>query len=76
MRVAGSSEAKNMATAIERRILDFRAVKLEAVGAASVNQAAKSIAIARSHLEAEGKSLAVHPEQAPLSLHFGERSLP
>lgn len=68
-----------MATAIERRILDFRAVKLEAVGAASVNQAAKSIAIARSHLEAEGKSLAVHPEQAPLSLHFvhfGERSLP
>ena len=62
LRVAGTSDAKSMATAIERRVLDFRAVKLEAIGAASVNQAAKSIAIARTHLEADGKGLAVYPE--------------
>eukprot|EP00906_Rhabdomonas_costata_P011901 RCo016933 len=62
LRVAGSSDPKSMATAIESRIIEFRVMKLEAVGANSVNQAAKSIAIARANLEADGRGLAGYPD--------------
>eukprot|EP01001_Neometanema_parovale_P005736 NODE_2147_length_1499_cov_10.616279_g2042_i0.p1 GENE.NODE_2147_length_1499_cov_10.616279_g2042_i0~~NODE_2147_length_1499_cov_10.616279_g2042_i0.p1 ORF type:complete len:471 (-),score=86.96 NODE_2147_length_1499_cov_10.616279_g2042_i0:87-1445(-) len=62
LRVAASSDAKAMANAIESRILDFQAVKLEVVGAMSVNQAAKATAIARVSLEQDGSGLALYPE--------------
>ena len=62
LRVAGQSDPKSTATAIERRVIDYRAVKLEAVGANSVNQAVKSIAIARVNLENDGRSCAVYSD--------------
>eukprot|EP00993_Chasmostoma_nieuportense_P000996 NODE_1915_length_1337_cov_26.410744_g1820_i0.p1 GENE.NODE_1915_length_1337_cov_26.410744_g1820_i0~~NODE_1915_length_1337_cov_26.410744_g1820_i0.p1 ORF type:complete len:441 (-),score=107.76 NODE_1915_length_1337_cov_26.410744_g1820_i0:14-1294(-) len=59
LRVATTTTSKNTSQAVEKRVVDYGGVKLQAVGAGSVNQAVKSIAIARKSLETVGRSLAV-----------------
>jgi stage V sporulation protein S len=51
-----------VAGAISKRIREGSAVKVVALGALSVNQSVKSMAISRSFLEADGIDLAVQPE--------------
>ena len=66
MKVAGSSNVKNLAGAIAGVIRGNETeapknVKLMAVGASSCNQAIKAIAVARSYVALNGYDLVVRP---------------
>eukprot|EP01006_Ploeotia_vitrea_P055177 TRINITY_DN67970_c3_g1_i1.p1 TRINITY_DN67970_c3_g1~~TRINITY_DN67970_c3_g1_i1.p1 ORF type:complete len:267 (-),score=17.48 TRINITY_DN67970_c3_g1_i1:172-939(-) len=63
LKVAGSSKPKSLAGAIAKRMREGGTVKLIALGPASVNQAVKALAIARSFLAEDGQvDLTVLPE--------------
>ena len=56
-RVSAGSDPIALATAISRSLQDAREVSARAVGAGSVNQAAKAVAIARGHVATAGYDL-------------------
>lgn len=74
LRVSASSNAQSLASAIAHAIYDNRQVKLRAVGAGAVNQAVKSIAIARGYVAPRGLDLTCKPGFTTISSRDGEIS--
>jgi stage V sporulation protein S len=61
IRVGGSSDPLGVASAISNVFYNQNEVVLRAVGAASVNQAVKAIAIARGYVATRGVDLICRP---------------
>lgn len=61
LRVASNSQPKSVAGAIAAIIRNDKALEIETIGAASVNQAVKSIAIARGYVAPNGIDLVCIP---------------
>ena len=61
LRVSASSPVPNVASAIAHAIYDNKSVKVRAIGAGSVNQAVKSIAVARGFAAPKGYDLVCVP---------------
>lgn len=74
LRVSASSTPQSVASAIAHAIYDNRQVKLRAVGAGAVNQAVKSIAIARGYVAPRGIDLTCKPGFATIDSRDGEIS--
>ncbi len=62
LKVSSGTEAKSLAGAIASCTREGSRVELTAIGAGSVNQAIKAIAIARKHIEDEAIDLICKPE--------------
>ena len=62
LKVASATDAKVLAGAIAIAARQSDRVQMVAIGAGSVNQAVKGIAIARQYLETEGLDLTCRPE--------------
>ena len=74
LRVSGSSRPNAVAGAIAALIRSDGIVDVQAIGAQAVNQAVKSIAIARSYLEEDNLDLSVQPSFVKLMLQDDERT--
>lgn len=74
LRVSAGSNPQSVASAIAHAIYDKREVKLRAVGAGAVNQAVKSIAIARGYVAPRGLDLTCKPGFTTIESHDGEIS--
>ncbi|HFD40655.1 MAG TPA: stage V sporulation protein S [Anaerolineae bacterium] len=62
LRVAGNSSPNHVAGAIAGQVREGRQVALQAIGPIAVNQAVKSIAVARDYLVPEGIDIVCLPE--------------
>jgi len=62
LKVASATDAKVLAGAIANAARQSQRVQMVAIGAGSVNQAVKGIAIARQYIETEGLDLTCRPE--------------
>jgi stage V sporulation protein S len=74
LRVSAGSNPQSVASAIAHAIYDKREVKLRAVGAGAVNQAVKSIAIARGYVAPRGLDLTCKPGFTTIESRDGEIS--
>lgn len=74
LRVSASSNPQSVASAIAHAVYDTRSVKLRAVGAGAVNQAVKSIAIARGYAAPRGLDLTCTPGFTTIESRDGEIS--
>lgn len=74
LRVSGSSRPNAVAGAIAALIRSDGSVDVQAIGAQAVNQAVKSIAIARSYLEEDKLDLSIQPSFVKLMLQDDERT--
>lgn len=74
LRVSASSNPQAVASAIAHAVYDSRHVKLRAVGAGAVNQAVKSIAIARGYAAPRGLDLTCKPGFTTIESRDGEIS--
>jgi stage V sporulation protein S len=74
LRVSAGSNPQSVASAIAHAIYDNRQVKLRAVGAGAVNQAVKSIAIARGYVAPRGLDLTCKPGFTTIDSRDGEIS--
>jgi stage V sporulation protein S len=72
MRVSASSNPQSLASAISHAIYDNRAVTLRAIGAGSICQAQKALAIARGFVAPRGYDLAVVPGWANVTGSRGD----
>lgn len=61
LRVSGGSNPQSVASAIAHALYEHKQVKLRAIGASSVNQMVKSIAIARGYVAPRGLDLTCKP---------------
>jgi stage V sporulation protein S len=61
LRVSAGSNPQSVASAIAHALYETKSVKLRAVGAGSVNQAVKAIAIARGYVAPRGYDLSCVP---------------
>ena len=67
-RVSSSSKPTAVAGAIAKSIRDGRSVLIQAIGAGSINQAVKSIAVARGYLAAEQMDIVSAPSFIDLDI--------
>jgi stage V sporulation protein S len=74
LRVSAGSNPQSVASAIAHAIYEKREVKLRAVGAGAVNQAVKSIAIARGYVAPRGLDLTCKPGFTTIESRDGEIS--
>lgn len=74
LRVSAGSNPQAVASAIAHAIYDSRHVKLRAVGAGAVNQAVKSIAIARGYAAPRGLDLTCKPGFTTIDSRDGQIS--
>jgi stage V sporulation protein S len=74
LRVSAGSNPQSVASAIAHAIYETKAVKLRAVGAGAVNQAVKSIAIARGYVAPRGLDLTCKPGFTTIESRDGEIS--
>lgn len=61
LRVASSSNPSSVAGAIVKNTQEGKAVELLTVGAGALNQAVKSVAIARGYISPQGRDLTIRP---------------
>lgn len=61
IRVSKSSVPKSVAGAISARLRDFGEVEVQAVGANAINQAIKSLIVARTHCKKDNTDLYIQP---------------
>ena len=61
LKVKTTSKPNAVATAIANILKKQKKLKVQAVGAGSINQAIKALAIARSHLVVAGNDLTMYP---------------
>jgi stage V sporulation protein S len=73
-RVSSGSHSTSVAGAIAKSIRDGKAVVLQAIGAAAVNQAVKAIAIARAYLVDDHLDIVFVPEFVELVVEGNERT--
>ena len=74
LRVGAGSNPQSVASAIAHALFDAKEVKLRAVGAGSVNQAVKAIAIARGFVAPRGYDLTCIPGFTSITSRDGEIS--
>jgi stage V sporulation protein S len=74
LRVSAGSNPQSVASAIAHAVYEHKSVKLRAVGAGSVNQAVKGIAIARGYVAPRGYDLACKPGFTTIESRDGEIS--
>lgn len=74
LRVSAGSNPQSVASAIAHAIYDYKSVKVRAVGAGSVNQAVKAIAIARGYVAPRGYDLICKPGFTTVESRDGEIS--
>jgi stage V sporulation protein S len=74
LRVSAGSNPQSVASAVAHAIYENKAVKLRAVGAGAVNQAVKSIAIARGYVAPRGLDLTCKPGFTTIESRDGEIS--
>lgn len=74
LRVGAGSNTKAVASAIAHAIYEIRTVKIRAIGAGAVNQAVKSIAIARGYCAPRGYDLSCTPGFATIPSRDGDIS--
>lgn len=74
LRVSAGSNPQAVASAIAHAVYDNRHVKLRAVGAGAVNQAVKSIAIARGYAAPRGLDLTCKPGFTTIDSRDGQIS--
>ena len=73
-RVSSSSKPTAVAGAIAKSIRDGRSVLLQAIGAGSINQAVKSIAVARGYLASDQLDIVTAPSFIDLDIDGSERT--
>lgn len=74
LRVSAGSNPQSVASAIAHAVYEHKSVKLRAVGAGSVNQAVKGIAIARGYVAPRGYDLVCKPGFTSIESRDGEIS--
>jgi stage V sporulation protein S len=74
LKVSGSSVPRSVAGAIASILRREEAVAVQAVGAMAVNQAVKSMAIAREYLVGDAWDLAITPSFEHISIEGSERT--
>ena len=74
LRVSAGSNPQSVASAIAHAVYEFKTVKIRAVGAGSVNQAVKGIAIARGYVAPRGYDLVCKPGFTSIESRDGEIS--
>ncbi|MBN1178148.1 MAG: stage V sporulation protein S [Anaerolineae bacterium] len=74
IKVAGDSAPRLVAGAIAGMIREGKPVALQSIGASAVNQAIKSIAVARSYLQEDGLDLYCVPSFTMLAIEGEERT--
>lgn len=74
LRVSAGSNPQSVASAIAHAIYEHHQVSLRAVGAGAVNQAVKSIAIARGYVAPRGMDLVCVPGFTTIESRDGEIS--
>jgi len=74
LRVSAGSNPQSVASAIAHAIYENKVVTVRAVGAGSVNQAVKGIAIARGYIAPRGLDLACKPGFTTIDSRDGEIS--
>ena len=75
IRVSGGSDPQAVASAISNVFYSYQEVTLRAVGAASVNQAVKAIAISRGYVATRGVDLICRPGFTNIAGHDGKDSI-
>ena len=71
LRVSAGSNPQSVASAIAHAVYESRTVTVRAVGAGSVNQAVKGIAIARGYVAPRGLDLVCKPGFASIESRDG-----
>lgn len=74
LRVSAGSNPQSVASAIAHAVYERKSVTLRAVGAGSVNQAVKGIAIARGYVAPRGYDLVCKPGFTTVESRDGEIS--
>lgn len=74
LRVSGGSNPQSVASAIAHALYENKAVKLRAIGASSVNQMVKAVAIARGYVAPRGMDLVCKPGFTTVESRDGEIS--
>lgn len=74
LRIRSNSNTQAVASALSHAVFDSRKVKLRAIGAGAVNQAVKSMAIARGYVATRGIDLSFRPGFETLTMPDGEIS--
>ena len=74
LRVSAGSNPQSVASAIAHAVYEHKSVKLRAVGAGSVNQAVKGIAIARGYVAPRGYDLICKPGFTSIQSRDGDIS--
>lgn len=67
--VGSNTPAKGLAGAIAHALREDSAVAIQAIGAGAVNQMVKSLAVARSYMQAEDKDLNAYPEMVDVDIY-------
>lgn len=75
LKVSAKSDPKAVAVATASVVRQRGEVELQAIGAGAVNQAVKSVAIARSCLISSGIDLAIKPSFLEIELSEGTRTM-
>jgi stage V sporulation protein S len=74
LKVAGNSSVRSVAGSITKCFEDGMNVEVTAIGAGAVNQATKSIAMARSFIATKGKDLYSAPGFCTLDIDGNEKT--
>jgi stage V sporulation protein S len=74
LRVSAGSNPQSVASAIAHAVYEHKTVRLRAVGAGSVNQAVKGIAIARGYVAPRGYDLVCKPGFTTIQSRDGDIS--
>lgn len=74
LKVKSSSSAANLAAAIANNVYDNKEITLRCIGAASVNQACKAVAISQSYVGPRGYVLAMRPGFTTVKMDDGDIS--
>lgn len=75
LKVSAKSDPKAVAVATASVVRQCGEVELQAIGAGAVNQAVKSVAIARSYLISSGIELMLKPSFFDIELSEGTRTM-
>ena len=74
LKVSAKSEPKSVAGAIAAILRNGETVEMQAIGAAAVNQAVKSIAVARGYVAPNGIDLVSIPSFSQLEVDGNEKT--
>ena len=74
LKVSGQSKPKLVAGAIAAVVREQSCVEVQAIGAAAINQAVKSIAVARTYVDTDGIDLVSYPKFTLLDVDGQEKT--